>query len=543
MTGREHVERVLTNMRELGPRRLAALTAIAIATLVVVAVGASYLAKPAREVLYTGLDREDITRIGNVLSDANISYDVSPEGNAVLVNFADTSTARMLLAENGLPRSPNAGYELFDDMSSFGLTSFMQEVTRVRALEGELARTIQEMQGISAARVHLVMSDRGSFRRQQRPASASVVIRTDGAKGDASADAIRHLVAGAIPSMEIGSVTVLDTRGAVLASGDDPANQSTGRLARLQKETNSGLEEQIRKTLVPFLGVQNFTVSVTSQLNIDKTTEAETIYDPESRVERSVRTVKEEQSAKNSNTSQPVTVQQNIPQEELPTAGGADSTEDSNRREELTNYEISSRRVERVRDGFAIEKLSVAVLVNADRIAANAEAPNGPTVEAQIADIQALVATAAGLSTDRGDELKVATIPFAPENDLLEPLEAEGFVAILSRQLGTIINAGIILVVAILLIWFGLRPAIRALTARPDEQPMATLLEAQTTAADGDGKLQSGSEESEDERNFIEDLKKSAHRSPQYRLEQVVEYDSEKTAKLLKQWLTQPEVV
>lgn len=534
MTGREHVERVLTNMRELGPRRLSALAAIVVATLVVVGVGASYLSTPAREVLYTGLDREDVTRIGNVLADAKINYDVSPDGTAVLVNFADTASARMLLAENGLPRSPNAGYELFDDMSSFGLTSFMQEVTRIRALEGELARTIQEMQGVSAARVHLVLSDRGSFRRQQRPASASVVIRTDGAKGDASADAIRHLVAGAIPAMEIGSVTVLDTRGTVLASGDDPANQSTGRLARLQKETNSGLEEQIRKTLVPFLGVQNFTVSVTSRLNIDKTTENETIFDPESRVERSVRTVKEEQSARNRNIDQPVTVQQNIPQEELPTAGGADATEDQLRREELTNYEISTRVVERVRDGFAIEKLSVAVLVNHDRLVGNAEVPNGPTVDAQLADIEALVQTAAGLSSDRGDDLKVATVPFTPDKDLLEPLQAEGMLAILNRQLGTVVNAAIILVVAVLLIWFGLRPAIRALTARPSQQSISELLADQTAGA------KSGTRE-DDERSLIEELKANVHKTPQKRLEQIVEYDAAKAAKLLKQWLFQAE--
>ncbi|WP_420391346.1 flagellar basal-body MS-ring/collar protein FliF [Acuticoccus sp.] len=537
MTGREHVERVLSNLRELGPRRLTALAAIAVATLVAVGLGASYLAQPAREVLYTGLDREDVTRIGNVLSDAKIAYDVSADGTSVLVNHADTAPARMLLAENGLPRSPNAGYELFDEMSSFGLTSFMQEVTRVRALEGELARTIQEMQGISAARVHLVLSDRGSFRRQQQPASASVVIRTDGAEGDASADAIRYLVAGAIPAMEIGSVTVLDTNGAVLASGDDPANQSTGRLARLQKETNEGLEEQIRKTLVPFLGVQNFTVSVTSRLNIDKTRENETIFDPESRVERSVRTVREEQSARNRNVDEPVTVQQNVPQEELPTAGGADATEDQERREELTNYEISTRVVERVRDGFAIEKLSVAVLVNQDRLVANAENPNGPPVEAQIADIEALVQTAAGLSTDRGDDLKVATIPFAPERDLLSPVEAEGFLSVVTRQLGTVVNAAIILVVAVLLIWFGLRPAIRALTTPPADQTMSELIEAK----DGVSGASTAVGAPEKERNFIEDLKANMHKTPQARLEQVVEYDALRAAKLLKQWLLQAE--
>ncbi|WP_108662706.1 flagellar basal-body MS-ring/collar protein FliF [Acuticoccus kandeliae] len=534
MTGREHVERVLNNMRELGPRRLAALAAIAIATLVVVGVGASYLAQPQRVVLYTGLDREDVTRIGNVLADANIAFDVSAEGDAVLVHHADTAPARMLLAENGLPSSPNAGYELFDEMSSFGLTSFMQEVTRVRALEGELARTIQEMQGISAARVHLVLSDRGSFRRQNQPASASVVIRTDGPKGDGAADAIRHLVAGAIPAMEIGAVTVLDTRGTVLASGDDPANQSSGKLSRLQKDTNSSLEEQIRKTLVPFLGVQNFTVSVTSRLNIDKTRENETIFDPQSRVERSVRTVKEEESARNRNLDQPVTVQQNIPQEQLPAANGADATEDSSRREELTNYEISTRVVERVRDGFAIEHLSIAVLVNHGRLQANADAENGPTVDTQLADIEALVRTAAGFSQDRGDELKVATIPFAPERDHLEPVPSEGFLATLNRQLGTIINATIVLIVAVLLIWFGLRPAIRALTARPAQGSITELIAAQDQAA--------GEREGEEpELNLIEQLKANMHKTPQKRLEQVVDYDSVRVATLLKQWLLQAE--
>lgn len=529
MTGRERVEQMLGNLKDLGPRRLIGLAAVAIATLVVVGVGASYLAKPQREVLYTGLDREDVTRIGGVLSDANISFDVTADGTAVMVNHADTATARMLLAENGLPRSPNAGYELFDEIGSFGLTSFMQEVTRVRALEGELARTIQAMQGVTAARVHLVMSDRGSFRRQQQPASASVVIRTDGAKGDASADAIRHLVAGAIPGMEIGGVTVLDTRGAVLASGDDPNNQSSGRLSRLQNETNAALEEQIRKTLVPFLGVQNFTVSVTSRLNIDKLRENETTFDPEGAVPVSRRSVREEESAKNRNIDQPVTVQQNIPQAELPNAGGADASEDKSRREELTNFNVPTKTTERVRDGFTIERLSIAVLVNQDRLVANAEDANGVPVEGQISDIEELVRTAAGFSADRGDQLKVATVPFAPERDALDALPPEGFLATVNRQLGTIINAGIVLVVAILLIWFGLRPAVRALMSQPRSQDAMSDLIA---AAGADG-----GETGEDGINLIDSIKAKMGKTPQVRLEQVIEYDAEKAARLMKQWL------
>lgn len=532
MTGREHVERMLTNLRGLGPRRLTALAAIVLATVVSVAIAASYLAQPEREVLYTGLDREDVTRIGGVLSDRGITFDVSADGTTVLVNHADTANARMVLAENGLPRSPNAGYELFDDLGSFGLTSFMQEVTRVRALEGELARTIQQMQGVTAARVHLVMSDRGSFRRQQRPASASVVIRTDGATGDASADAIRQLVAGAIPGMEVGGVTVLDTRGAVLAAGDAPENQATGRLTRLQREMNTNLEEQIRKTLVPFLGVQNFTVSVTSRLNIDKTLERETIYDPDTKVERSIRTVREENQARNSAINEPVTVQQNIPQEELPEGEGGEASETSERREEIVNYEIPMKEVSREGDGFDIEKLSIAVLVNRDRLALNAESENGSSIDEQLSEIDGLVRTAAGFTADRGDQLKVATVPFAPEADTLEPLPSQGFLALLSRQLGTVVNAAIVLVVAVLLIWFGLRPAVRALTAPPNQ---AGGIDALIAAEGVDGA------HAEAEVNLIDEVKAQMNKTPQNRLEQLVEYDPAKAADLLKQWLLQGE--
>ena len=532
MTGREYVERLISNLRALGARKLFALGAVGLVTITALTVGAAYLAQPQRSVLYTGLDREDVTRIGNVLADQNIAYDVNADGTAVLVDHTDTAAARMLLAENGLPRSPNAGYELFDDMSSFGLTSFMQEVTRVRALEGELARTIQAINGVTAARVHLVMSDRGSFRRQQQPASASVMIRSDNATSAETADAIRHLVASAIPGMEIGSVTVLDTRGAVLASGDDPANQSTGRLSRLQQETNTALEEKIRRTLVPFLGVENFTASVTSRLNIDKTTENETIFDAENVVPRSVRTIRETRASTNSSLDDPVTVQQNVPQEELPEGGeGAQASENVERREEIANNEIPTRIVQRVRDGFAIEQLSVAVLINQDQLVTNAATDNGRSVEEQVAQIEALVRTAAGFSEARGDQLQVSAVPFAPDATSLEPLQPQGVLAIISNQLGTVINALLVLVVATLMIWFGLRPAVKALTAKPERDPINELLQG----PDGEGV----DAPEEEELSLIDGIKARLGKTPQARLEQVVDYDEEKAAELLKQWLLQ----
>src|SRR5262245_63808772 len=135
---------------------MAAVTAIVLAT---IGFGSYYLNRPAFETLYVGLDRSDVNQIGMVLSDNGVDFDVASDGTTVLVPAGLTSQARMLLAEKGLPTSANAGYELFDNVGSLGLTSFMQQVTRVRALEGEIARTIQSIQGIKAARVHIVMGE------------------------------------------------------------------------------------------------------------------------------------------------------------------------------------------------------------------------------------------------------------------------------------------------------------------------------------------------------------------------------------------------
>ena len=157
----------------------------------------------------------------------------------------------MILAEKGLPRSGAVGNELFDKLGSLGLTSFMQDVTRLRALEGELARTIQMMRTVKAARVHIVLPDEGSFRRERQPSSASVVIRTDGGDDRATGQAIRHLVASAVPGMKIDDVTVLNVDGRLLASGTDSIEKSPDNLLSLEKEVSQEIREGVTRTLTP----------------------------------------------------------------------------------------------------------------------------------------------------------------------------------------------------------------------------------------------------------------------------------------------------
>jgi flagellar M-ring protein FliF len=547
--GREQAEKLLASIVGLGARRLAALAFVGLAVLSLIAVGTYYLSRPEQQVLYSGLTREDVSRIGGALKDVGIDFDVSSDGTTVTVGYEDAARARMILAEKGLPQSADSGYELFNQVGSFGLTSFMQEVTKTRALEGELARTIQGMAGIKSARVHLVLPDRGSFRSDQQQATASVVIRTENQSEASTAQAIRHLVAAAVPGLKLDGVTVLSTDGTVLASGDDPLDASAGKKAMIEQAVDNEIEEKVRRTLTPYLGIGNFQVSVVSRLNLDRTTTSETIYDPNSRVERSVRTIKQNDLTQNKSTDAPASVGEKLPDQGAVAQGGKQSNETNERKEELTNYEVSSKTIETAHDGYTIEKLSVAVLVNKQRlVAAAGEGQDAVPVEHQLMDIEQLIASAAGIAKDRGDQLKVAAVAFVDDTAPADQAASAsgGMMDMVLGQIGTLINAIAIIVVAVLVILFGLRPAVKAIIAAspppaagaPGGPGMPALegpvgLEA-TAAEPGGGPAQIGSE---GPINLIEDVTKKMNRSPQKRLEQIVEFDEAQAAAILRQWL------
>ena len=556
MSGLQHAERLWNNILALGGRRIAALGLIGLVVFLSVGLGAYYLSRPAQEPLYTGLSREDVGRIGGVLKDANIPFDVAADGASVLVAYGHTAQARMLLAEKGLPQSSKSGYELFNDLGSLGMTSFMQEVTRVRALEGEIARTIQGMKGVRAARVHIVLPDRGSFRRDQQPPSASVVVRTEPADDVSGAQAIRQLVASAVPGMRPERVTVIGTDGALILSGDEGSTATTGKMASLEKTLGREVQDNIRRTLTPYLGVGNFEVSVAARLNTDKTVQNETIYNPDQRVERSTRAVRETENAQNRNSQRPTSAQQNLPDQRTRSDGNDTSSNETQKREDLTNYEISTKTIQTVSDGYAIKQISVAVLVNRSRLAALAGPQGGKeSIDAQIAEIEQLIGSAAGFSKERGDNVKVAAVGFVNDGQPLEPVAPLSLQDVLMRQSATLINAATILLVAGLLIWFGLRPAMRAILAIPaaEQEQVAALAAAAGASLPGpDGAAIAGPPGSglaelpgpapANVAGMLEDLAEKMNRSPQKRLEQMIEADEEQAAQILKRWLLREEV-
>jgi flagellar M-ring protein FliF len=542
MIGWEQLERVWTNLLGLGAKRLGVLGVVGLTVFAAVGAAGYYLSRPEFDTLYSGLSPQDVSRIGAALKEVGIAFDVNSQGNAVLVRSGQTAQARMLLAEKGLPSSSGAGYELFDKMGSMGLTSFMQEVTRVRALEGEIARTIQGMKGVKAARVHIVLPDNGSFRRARQAPSASVIIRTESSSDFSTAAAIRHLVAAAVPSMTVDQVTILSTDGTVLASGGDSASAAPSKMMSLENSISKELQDNIAKTLTPVLGQNNFEISVSARLNTDKRQINETSYNPDSRVERSVRVVKETASTQNANNRAAVGVEQNVPADQPAAATGEQSKKANERREELTNYEVSSKTVATISEGYKIENLTAAVVLNRKQLLASLGPGAAPdALDKLLKEVERLAGSAAGIDPQRGDRITVAALDFVHNPDQLAPIPSEGWLELLARHTGSLLNALTALGVTALLIWFGLRPAVRALSVPAEGQPGAlqasmpddvlpTMVEPQFNPA---AVAMAPSEEP----SLISDLTSKMDRSPQKRLEQLIDFDEEQAALILKQWM------
>ena len=542
------IERLWANLMGLGARRLSALALIGVAAFVTTGLAGYYLSRPTMETLYSGLDRDDIAAIGAALREAGVPFDVNAESTVVLTPTGQTAAARMILAEKGLPRGGAIGNELYDKLGSLGLTSFMQDVTRLRALEGELARTIQMMRGVKAARVHIVLADEGSFRREREPSSASVVIRTDGGDDRAIGRAIRHLVASGVPGMKLEDVTVLNVDGSLLAYGADSVEKSPDNLLALEKEVSQQIRENVSRTLTPYLSSQNFQISVAARLNADKTQTNETIYNPDQRVERSVRVTKEQQSSQNAAGEQPAGVEANLPKPKNPGGESKQSNDQTQKREELTNYEISSKSIQTTSAGFVVQNLSVAVLINRAALAASLGGkPSADAIEAQVHEIEQLVASAAGLNRQRGDAVKIAVVDFVDSSRDLEPAPGPSLLEIVARQTGSILNAGAIVLVAAMMLWFGVRPAVRMafapqrLIAAGDARGAPGGQTPALAAPDGEGQAGESilieTDAGPDE--FMQALLARRDNGPERKLQKLIDFDENHAAAILKQWIRQ----
>lgn len=483
--------------------------------------------------------------MAEALAEAGVPFDINEQRNAVLVAFGQTARARMLLAQKGLPTSARAGYELFDQLGSMGLTSFMQEVTRVRALEGEIARTIQALDGVAAARVHLVLPDPASFRRDRREPSASVLLRLDARWQSQAGQAVRHIVAAAVPGMKTELVSVASTDGRIIAAVGDDRNVGSLKLTEMERSMAAELEQRAGRTLASALGVGNFQISITVRLDVDRQQTNETTFDPKSRIERSVRTVKQSGSTEDGGAKAAVGVEANIPREEPGQTEAEKRRQREDRREELVNYEMNTKTVQTVREGYRVLRVAIAAVISQKQLAAQLGGnPDAAAISARLTDLRKLIAAATGANLDRDDTIEISAADLGSPNSTLAPAAPAGALDYVLLNLGTITNAAAILFAVLLLVLLGIRPIIKVLGATESGMPPTMQLQVPDATLAPEGSIGSGRSSAAARSNAVDrrmDFStlpaKSAEEAVHARLDALVDADDVKVAKALKSWM------
>lgn len=456
----------MQSIARLGATRLVAIVGVGAAMVAFFVFLTTRIAAPAMSLLYADLDLKDSAQIAQKLDAISVPYQLRGDGSQILVPADQVARLRMSMAEQGLPRGGSVGYELFDKADSFGTSNVAQNINQVRALEGELERTIAGLGPVQAARVHLVLPRRDLFARDAQEASASIVVKLRGAerlsKGQVAA--IQQVVASAVPTLKPNRVSVVDGAGTLLARGDGQDANSATNVGAEQYQTDyetrvaRGVEDMLERSLGP----GKARVDVRADIDFDRITTNSESFDPESQVVRSTQTVTQNDDSTTGGNDQPVTVTNNLPnQQAAPNANAANQGRTKNaRNEETVNYEISKTTRSQVREAGEVKRLSVAVLVDGTYTAkpdgTKEYAPRSPD---ELKQITALVRSAIGYNEKRGDTVEVVNLKFAqPEEPTATASAPTGFLGLEKSDLIHIGETVTLAVVALLVILLVVRP-------------------------------------------------------------------------------------
>ncbi|WP_067340483.1 flagellar basal-body MS-ring/collar protein FliF [Stappia indica] len=483
-------------VKALGPARLGAMGAVAAILVGVFAFIMLRVTAPQMTPLYTDLTFEDSSAIISQLDSLAVPYQIQNEGATLLVPEADVFRTRMRLAEQGLPLGGSVGYEIFDKADTLGSTSFVQNINRTRALEGELVRTIRSIGRIKSARVHLVLPERRLFQRDSQPPSASIVLSVRGDLEPGQIRAIQHLVATAVEGLQPNFVSIVDETGRLLASG--AGDEGEGFLASsLQERTQSmeaRLRNQIEEILNSVVGVGRSRVRVALELDHTRISETQETFDPEGQVVRSTQSREENSSTQGRQGA--VTAGNQVPGGDQQTGEGGDR-DISNQTEEIVNYEISKSVKTEVVEAGGVRRLSVAVLVDGVYAPdANGEMVYTPRTDEELTRIQTLVQSAVGFDDRRGDKVEVVNLRFAQAPNMLAGEEDAGLFEFTRADLMRFVELGVLFLIALLLTLFAVRPLVKRILAKEEEaapvllgadgQPLEPALLADHSAGSGE---------------------------------------------------------
>jgi flagellar M-ring protein FliF len=527
-------------LKGLGAARLMAMIAVTTALIGFFGFVIMRVTTPQMTTLFTDLSFEDSSGIIKDLERQAIPFELRNDGAVIMVPKDKVTRLRMKLAEGGLPKGGGVGYEIFDKSDALGTTSFVQNINHLRALEGELARTIRAIDRVQAARVHLVLPERPLFSRETPEPSASIVVRVRGALEAQQIRAIRHLVASAVNGLKPQRVSIVDEAGQLLADG------ATGETDNaIGDERRAGFEKRMRNQVEAIVssvvGAGRARVQLSADFDYNKITQTSDKFDPEGRVLRSSQS-REESTATAENTGQ-VTVNNELPGNQT-RDNPAPARDLSKKSEETNNYEISRITKTEVTEAGRVNRISVAVLVDGTYVKnEKGEMVYQERGKEQLDRIATLVRSAIGFDQKRGDQVEVVNLKFAEAPavaPVAEPTGLLGMVQFTKDDVMYVIELGVMMLLGLVVMFMVIRPLVKRILAsevipslmRDDSMP------ALTDGSNGQGLIPSTN--STAALIDVAQVQGQVHAQSVHRVGELADRNPNETANIVRQWLTEP---
>ncbi|MBX7200550.1 MAG: flagellar M-ring protein FliF [Rhodospirillaceae bacterium] len=534
-------------IKNLGPARLAAMGGVAVGLIAFIIFFATRFSAAPMALLYGNLSATDSREVIKQLELSGVPFEMGNNNTEIRIPTEQVTTTRMHMAELGLPSGASVGYEIFDNMDALGATNFMQNVNLVRALEGELGRTIKSIEGIQNARVHLVMPQREMFTREMQEPTASVYVKMkSGRLAENQVKAVQHLIASAVPKLRPTNISIVDERGTLLSRSFENDQQ---QVQAQQEEARNNLERRLATSITTLvestLGPGKVRAEVRADMEFDKVVTASESYNPDQSVPRSTVTVTN--NAKSAERQpRDVSVSQNLPDAQA-NSGAGTATTDENRSEETVNYEISKTTENRVRESGNVKRLSVAVLVDGTYGAPDAEGKRAYTQlpDETMSKIEALVKTAIGFDQNRGDQVQVTNMQFTGIDDLLGDQKEFNILGFNKEEIMRMAEGLGVAVVAVLVILLVVRPLVtRAFEAMPTGEDALLSSEGGVAQLTGPGgvPMPMGSQEEEEDLDELIDIDKVEGRvkaSSLRKISDIVDKHPEEALSIIRTWLYQ----
>jgi flagellar M-ring protein FliF len=465
------VQGFLDFVKSLGAARMAAMAAVTLTLIGFFSFLMIRMTTPQMVPLFTDLAVDDSAAIIKNLDGQGITYELRNGGAVIMVPREKVARLRMSLAEEGLPKGGGVGYEIFDKSDALGATTFIQNINHLRALEGELARTIRSIDRVQAARVHLVLPDRPLFSRDKVEASASIVLKVSGSLRPGQVRAIRHLVASAVRGLKPERVSVVDETGKLLADGAGDENSLSGASADERKIAyENRLRREVEAIVTSVVGPGRARVQINADFDLNRITQTSDKYDPDGRVVRSSQT-REEESSTASGNGGAVSVSNELPNANKTKGGGGNGAHDQSKKtEEVVNYEISRTTKTEVTEAGRINRISAAVLVDGTYSKNDKGAVvYKPRSKEEIDRIAALVRSAIGFDAKRGDQVEVVNLRFAqtPPVPISRPTGWMSYLQFTKDDIMRAANLGVMALLGLIVLFTVVRPLVRRIVA-PD---------------------------------------------------------------------------